>query len=104
MDRTLPAAMAGVLVEAARPKRIILFGSRARGNASPDSDFDLMVVEDEPGDRYREMVRLLRVLRPFRMPVDLLVVSEEKFQYWRDTPGNVYHEAASEGIVLYEAA
>jgi hypothetical protein len=34
----------------------------------------------------------------------LLVVSAEKFNYWRDTPGNVYFEAATEGKVLYEAA
>jgi hypothetical protein len=36
--------------------------------------------------------------------VDLLVVSAEKYEYWRDTPGNVYFEAASEGKILYEAA
>ena len=33
-----------------------------------------------------------------------LVVSAEKFNYWRDTPGNVYFEAATEGEVLYEGA
>lgn len=50
------------------------------------------------------MVRLNRVLSPLRIPVDLLVVSEDVFQYWCDTPGNVYFEAATEGKVLYEAA
>ena len=35
--------------------------------------------------------------------MDLLVVSAEKFNYWRDTPGNVYFEAATEGEVLYLA-
>ena len=49
------------------------------------------------------MVRLNRLLRPFDMAVDLLVVSEVQFQYWRDTPGNVYYDAASEGQILYEA-
>jgi predicted nucleotidyltransferase len=93
-----------VLVQAARPKRIILFGSQARGDATVDSDFDLMVVEEKPKDRFAEMVRLNRLLRQFRVAVDLLVVSEEKFQYWRDTPGNVYYEAASHGKTLYEGA
>ncbi len=93
-----------VIVEAAKPRRIILFGSRARGEAKPDSDFDVMVIEDKPVKRFDEMVRLNRLLRPFDISVDLLVVSEEKFQYWRETPGNVYYEAASAGIVLYEAA
>ncbi len=51
-----------------------------------------------------EMVGLNRLIRSFDIAVDLLVVSDEKFQYWRDTPGNVYYEAATGGQVLYQAA
>ena len=97
------ARLTELLVEAAHPKRIILFGSEARGEATDDSDLDLLVVEERVPDRMAEMVRLNRLLRPLRLGVDLLVVSEDKFQYWRDTPGNVYYEAATEGQVLYEA-
>lgn len=93
-----------LLRDAARPTRIILFGSRARGDTRSDSDFDLMVVLDRVVDRAAEMVRLARVLSPLRLPVDLLVVSEEAFRYWSDTPGNVYSAARSEGKVLYEQA
>jgi predicted nucleotidyltransferase len=93
-----------LLIEAARPKRIIMFGSQARGEAGEDSDLDVMVVEELVSDRAGEMVRLNRLLRSFDIPVDLLVVSAEKFNYWCDTPGNVYFEAATEGEVLYEAA
>jgi hypothetical protein len=39
-----------------------------------------------------------------RIPVDVLVVSREQFDEWSDTPGNVLHEAAAEGKVIYEAA
>jgi predicted nucleotidyltransferase len=93
-----------LLIEAARPKRIIMFGSQARGDAGEDSDLDVMIVEELVSDRAGEMVRLSRLLRSFDIPVDLLVVSAEKFNYWCDTPGNVYFEAATEGEVLYEAA
>lgn len=93
-----------LLAQAARPRYIILFGSQARGEASEESDFDVMVVEPEVANRGQEMVRLSRLLRPLDIAVDLLVVSAEKFEYWRDTPGNVYFEAASEGKILYEAA
>ncbi len=93
-----------LLIEAAKPKRIIMFGSQARGEASEDSDLDVMVVEEGVSDRAGEMVRLNRLLRSLDIPVDLLVVSAEKFNYWCDTPGNVYFEAATEGEVLYEAA
>lgn len=92
------------LAQLARPRRIILFGSRARGGEKPDSDVDLMVVERAVGDPLGEMTRLRRALSPLRIPVDVLVVSEEKFDYWSDTPGNVYFEARTEGTVLYEGA
>ncbi|MBM3745581.1 MAG: nucleotidyltransferase domain-containing protein [Acidobacteria bacterium] len=103
MQRITIAKLTEVLVQAAHPKRIILFGSEARGEASGDSDLDVLVVEEKVSDRMAEMVRLNRLLRPLKIAVDLLVVSEDKFQYWRDTPGNVYYEAATEGQVLYEA-
>ena len=102
--RQIISNLTGVLVQAAHPKRIILFGSQARGDAAPHSDFDIMVVEEEPANRFGEIVRLNRLIRSFDIAVDLLVVSDEKFQYWRDTPGNVYYEAATGGQVLYEAA
>ena len=102
--KQIVAEMTGVLVQAAHPRRIILFGSQARGDAATHSDFDIMVVEEKPASRFAEMVRLNRLLRSFDIAVDLLVVSDEKFQYWRDTPGNVYYDAATGGQVLYEAA
>jgi predicted nucleotidyltransferase len=92
------------LVEAARPLKIILFGSRARGAAKEDSDLDLMVVTGplQDADRLKESVRLRDVLRPLRLAVDLLVVPQEKLDYWGDTPGNVYYEAKQDGVILYE--
>ena len=93
-----------LLIQAARPKRIILFGSYARGEAREVSDLDVMVVEDSLANRAGEMVRLNRLLRSLEIPVDLLVVSAEKFDHWCGTPGNVYFEAATEGRSLYEAA
>jgi uncharacterized protein len=87
--------MIAVLVEAAQPRRIILFGSQATGNATLHRDFDIIVFEDKTANRFAEMVRLNRLIRSFDIAVDLLVVSDEKFQYWQDTPGNVYYEAAT---------
>ena len=103
-DTATISRLTELLIAAARPNRIIMFGSQARGEAGEDSDLDVMVVEEGLSDRVKEMVRLNRLLRSFDIPVDLLVVSAEKFNYWCDTPGNVYFEAATEGKALYEAA
>jgi uncharacterized protein len=103
IDECFLSKATALLRDAARPKRIILFGSYARGDARPDSDVDLLVILDKVDDRAAEMVRLARVLSPLRLPVDLLVASEDLFTYWADTPGNVYFSARADGRVLYDA-
>ncbi|MEN9635975.1 MAG: hypothetical protein RL077_4379 [Verrucomicrobiota bacterium] len=92
------------LVAAARPCRVILFGSQVTGQADAESDVDLLVVEREVADRAKEMVRLNRTLRGLALPVDLLVASEALFARWGDTPGNVYFAAKHHGRVLYESS
>jgi predicted nucleotidyltransferase len=93
-----------LLQEAGNPSRIILFGSYGRGNPHADSDLDLLVIQPVVQNRRRAMVHLRRVLSPLRIPADVLVVSEQAFQDWSDTPGNILYEAAREGRVLYETA
>jgi predicted nucleotidyltransferase len=93
-----------LLRKGAKPRKIILFGSYARGGATARSDLDFLVIEDTVRDVAAEMVRLRRLLSPLRVPADVLVVSERQFSDWADTPGNVLHEAAVEGRVVYEAA
>ena len=65
---------------------------------------DLLVVVPHVDDRMAEMVRLSRVLSPLRLPVDLLVVSSDAFEYWCHTPGNIDSAVRVEGKVLYEQA
>lgn len=89
------------LIDAARPERIILFGSHARGDARPDSDLDFLVIEAKVEDRAKEMVRLRRALRPLRIPVDILVYSSEDVARWGDQPGSALYWALREGKVVY---
>lgn len=102
-DATIAEAV-DLLLEAANPEKIILFGSYALGQADPGSDLDLLVVEKNVSDAAAEMVRLMRVLSPLRIPADVLVVSGDDFAKWSNTPGHVVFEAATEGKVLHGAA
>ena len=89
------------LALAAQPETIVLFGSHARGEAQEDSDLDLLVIETEVKDRAAEMVRLRRVVRPLRIPVDILVYSRADVKRWGDQPGSALFWALREGKVVY---
>lgn len=99
-DQTVAAAVRA-LAEGAHPRKILLFGSYARGDATADSDLDLLVIEDEVTDRAREMVRLRRLLRPLRIPADVLVYSADEVQSWGGQPGTALYWALREGKVVY---
>ena len=101
-DETIQKAVE-LLREAANPRKIILFGSYARGEASEDSDLDILVLEEDGSNAFEEMSRLRRVLGPLGIPSDVIVASEEYYDYWRDTPGNLMFEVALEGRVVYDA-
>ena len=89
-----------LLRRAAPGATIIVFGSAARGQITEDSDLDVMVVEPEVKNRWDEMVRLRDALAPLPIAFDVLVYSQETFDYWVDTPNTVIHEAAREGRIF----
>ena len=98
--------MVRAIVEAVDPEQVILFGSRARGDAREESDVDLVVVESEPFGKTRsrrlEAVRLWRALSGFLVPKDILVYSRDEVALWRDSLNHVLAQALREGKVLYE--
>jgi predicted nucleotidyltransferase len=93
-----------LLQRAAPGATVIVFGSCVRGEATEDSDLDVLVVEPKLTARREEMVRLRDVLRPLRIPADVLVVSQKTFDEWADTPGTILYEAAQEGRVFRASA
>jgi predicted nucleotidyltransferase len=89
---------------AVRIRRIILYGSRARGTALPDSDFDLLVIEAEPVSKREEMQRLRRAVQDLSYPVDVWVMGEQEFEETKHVIGGLDYPAQKYGVVLYENA
>jgi uncharacterized protein len=100
IDETLIAEAGRRLAAAAPDSQVILFGSHARGDAGLHSDVDFLVVEPEVDNEAKESVRLHRTLRDLRVSADVIVVSREYAERWREVRGGVVHAALSQGRVL----
>ncbi len=91
------------LVEALDPVAIYLFGSRARGTARPDSDFDLMVVtRPEDGEAGYDYVRAYAPLVGRGIACDVLPVLAPDFLEDKDDPTSLCYEVAHHGQKVYE--
>lgn len=97
--------MIRTIVDEVEPEQVILFGSRARGDARPDSDIDLLIIESEPfGDgrsSHAEEVRIGRALPATRIARDILVYSRDEIERWRGSLNHVAARALREGRVVY---
>lgn len=96
--------IAKLLGDAARPAKVILFGSYARGDADEGSDADFLVIEPQLQDRGRELIRLNRLLAPLGVPVDIMVYSEADVAQRGDWSSTALYWALREGKLLYESA
>ncbi len=93
------------IIEVSRPRKLILFGSYIRGNMDLNSDLDILVVTDNNIENPRkESVRIRRALKGILMPIDILVLPENKFKELSDAPGLIVREALRNGKVVYESS
>src|SRR5438874_8000935 len=103
IDESLIAEITEKIVRAFHPRRIILFGSHARGDARASSDIDLFVEmesEDTPLDRYCKVIRLFRGRS---WPMDLIVMTPEEVKERRGSLVSIVPAILREGRVLFEA-
>ena len=90
------------IVNVSHPEKVILFGSRARGMAHPESDIDLLVIAHSTQPRHRRAAPLYGVLSDILAPMDIVVYSPEEVEDWRDVRQAFVTTAIREGQVLYE--
>ena len=91
------------IVETARPQRIILFGSAARGKMGPHSDVDLLIIRE--GGHSRKLVgRMYRKLHGVGAAVDAVMVSPADVERYKDSHALIIKPALAEGRVIYDAS
>jgi len=90
------------LVSALDPDKVILFGSRARGDERPDSDIDLLIIRASDEPKHQRIIRAFRALRGMGVPKDILWVTPEEMDDWREIGNHVVNRGLKEGKVLYD--
>jgi uncharacterized protein len=88
----------------AHPDKIILFGSAAADQMTEDSDLDLLVIEPDPANTRDRSVKIRRALGDVQYPVDVIVMSSERFEETKNIIGGIAYPASKYGRVLYAAA
>ncbi len=91
------------VVEVAQPESIILFGSAARGDMKSNSDLDLLVIKGGEYDQSRLVGDIYRNLHGLGHAVDVLVVTPEQVERYRNTHCLIIAPAIREGREIYHA-
>jgi predicted nucleotidyltransferase len=96
-------AIVEIIVQVAQPEQVILFGSRAKGTAQAESDYDFLVVMRGVQNEREVSRRIYRALLERRAgaAVDVVVVDAGTLERHRNNPFYVYRQALQEGRVFY---
>ncbi len=90
------------LAEAYLPERIYLFGSVARGDAGPDSDYDLLMVVPDDASPERQRSRLAYLaLRGTGVAADVVVWPKSNFERRARVVSSLPATVLREGMLLY---
>jgi predicted nucleotidyltransferase len=90
------------IVDTAHPKKVILFGSHARGDARLGSDFDVLVIKDSDEPRHCRSVPLYVALADLPVEVEVMVNTPEEVEEWSEVPQAFVTTALREGTTIYE--
>jgi len=85
------------IVSIAHPEKLILFGSRGRGDNTEDSDWDFMVICD-----HAERSTKRTLYRAMNLPADIILVDKARWERSRRVPGTIYYDADTQGKVLHD--
>lgn len=89
------------IIETAHPRKIILFGSAKRGEMGPNSDLDILVVMPSGVHRRNTARSVYRNLIGVGIAVDIVVVTEQDIERYKNNIGMVIKPALEEGKLIY---
>lgn len=103
LDRIIEETLRRIL-SVVKPTKVVLFGSAARDSMGENSDIDLLVVVSAGVHRRQTAQKIYRNMVGVGFAADIIVVTEEDVERYRDRQGLIIMPAMLEGKVLYAAA
>ncbi|MDO9709631.1 nucleotidyltransferase family protein [Paracraurococcus lichenis] len=103
MTHPVPESLLRQIVATYNPRRVILFGSHARGEAGPDSDLDLLVVlDDDAPEDLRHWRKKGEARRGYHGAVDILTCRASVLEDRARFPWSFASTVMTEGVTVYE--
>jgi predicted nucleotidyltransferase len=90
------------IVDAAHPEQVLLFGSTARGSTGPHSDLDFLVIKAGRYNARKVAGIIYQRMRGIARSMDLVIVTPQQVEDYRDSPFSVVYPAVREGRIVYE--
>jgi len=91
-----------IIAQVAKPDRIILFGSQARGDNREESDYDLLVLKRGLEKRRALTQKIYLKFKDMGAPIDVIVADLDTYEQLKTDPYLIYSEAARNGRTVYE--
>ena len=101
-EQTILSRISELIKQAVNPQKIVLFGSRARNQAGPESDYDILVVAPSSLSRWKRAVPLYGLLAGLGAAKEIVWWTPEEILEWQGVRSHFISTAIREGKVLYE--
>jgi predicted nucleotidyltransferase len=102
IDDALIQEITRTIVDAIHPERVILFGSRGRGDHRADSDLDVFVEWETPESRLDRYMKVLSLFHGRRWSMDLIVMTPQEVRERRNSGHSMVPIIEREGKVLFD--
>ncbi len=90
------------IVKVAEPDKIILFGSHAKGDDKPESDYDLLVFKRGVKKQRSLTQKIYLSFKDVGASIDIIVADLDKYEHLKTDPYLIYSEADRNGRMVYE--
>lgn len=101
-DKNILDKIIQTILEVIIPDKIILFGSQARGEARPDSDYDILIIKSDIGNKLKIEQDIYEKIIGIDESIDIIVRTPENIENDKNKIGSFTARALKEGKIIYE--